>query len=85
MPIPTRDEAVQVAELNLEMDAEKYIREIESKLIVWDGKTEICLTFKNASDLFLVSFLVDLLKKKGYEARYTRRPGSATGYNLIFK
>ena len=77
MAVPTKEEAVQIATMNMEQDAGKYWRRVEALLMTWDGKAELSIVIP-ADERHMIPYLSDQLKAKGF----TTRMGGA---NVWFK
>lgn len=82
--IPPREEAVEVAEMNIEQDANKYFRLIEASLMLWDGVAEVKIDVPK-NDAHLCEYLMTALKINGYTARYVKKSGTSQDYSVYFK
>jgi hypothetical protein len=65
MQITQRDEAVELAQLRIEEDAIKYLRELEAAIGLWDGQQAITLKVDDES---VAQYIVNSYKVAGWEA-----------------
>lgn len=70
MIIPTRDEAIELTTMNIEQDATKFIRRIDALLMMWDGESELSLSFPE-EDRYMIKYVKNLLDASGYTTRST--------------
>jgi hypothetical protein len=84
MSIPSRTEAISVAQENISIDAARYERRIEALLMVWDGATEIRLDVPG-HDAHIVPQLVKSLKDSGFAARSVVRANVTKDWIVYFK
>jgi hypothetical protein len=80
MSIPSRTEAISVAQENISIDAARY----EALLMVWDGATEIRLDVPG-HDAHIVPQLVKSLKDSGFAARSVVRANVTKDWIVYFK
>jgi hypothetical protein len=82
--ITSKQTAIEVARLNLEADADKYIRLIEAGLSVWDGSSEIKIEIPER-DYAVGGHLAARYKQEGWSTTYTRKSGPSRDWWLVIK
>jgi hypothetical protein len=79
MAITPKNEAIMMAKINLESDSERYVRQIEAQLMVWDTKSEIKIAIP-ANDVAIGQHLVREYREAGWFPRLVKKAGSSRDY-----
>jgi len=65
MAIPSRNEAVEEARVNAEIDAAKIMRKVEAALMTWDGESTVKVEI-SAHDKVLADYVVKEYRAAGW-------------------
>ena len=79
MAITPKTEAIMLAKINLESDSERYVRQIEAQLMVWDTKSIIRVSIPE-HDKAIAQHLVNEYKDAGWRPSLNKKAGTSKDY-----